>query len=285
MRFGFVLPNNWGIDDVEGVVELASRAEAAGFDSVWVNHHLLNVGYVGERLGGRPYYDALTLLTWAAAATSRVELATSVLVIPYLNPFVLAKAMATLDQLSRGRVRCGIGVGSLPEENEAVGVVSYADRGRYADEFLAVLQALWHDDEAEFHGRFFSFGPVRAAPKPWERRRLPVVVGGNRTPALRRAARFGNCWHGLGVSADGVRKRLAQLHGFLEEGGRAPADVVISLRYDVPAGSTPAALIDLCAGYGDAGVQEMALSLGSADLDAQRRLLDTLAADVIPAVT
>ena len=183
MRVGFVLPNNWGIEDVEAVVELGPRAEAAGFDSIWVNHHLLNVGYVGDRLGDRPYYDALTLLTWAAASTSRVELATSVLVIPYLNPLVLAKAMATLDQLSQGRVRCGIGVGSLPEENEAVGVVPYADRGRYADEFLAVLQALWRDDEPEFQGQFFSFGPVRAAPKPWPRRRLPIVVGGNRAAA------------------------------------------------------------------------------------------------------
>jgi probable F420-dependent oxidoreductase len=284
MRFGFVLPNNWGIDDVEAVVELAPRAEAAGFDSVWVNHHLLNVGYVGERLGDRPYYDALTLLTWAATVTARVELATSVLVIPYLNPFVLAKAMATLDQLSRGRVRCGVGVGSLPEENDAIGVVPYPDRGRYADEFLAVLQTLWHDVEAEFHGRFFSFGPVKAAPKSWQGRRLPIVVGGNRAPALRRVARFGDCWHGLGVSADGVRRRLVQLDGFLEGHGRARADIVISLRYDVPAGSTPPSLVALCDGYRDAGVQEMAFSLGSADIDAQRRLLDSIGTEVIPAV-
>jgi probable F420-dependent oxidoreductase len=284
MRFGFVLPNNWGIDDGEAVAALAPRAEAAGFDSVWVNHHLLNVGYVGERLGERPYYDALTLLTWAAASTSRVDLATSVLVIPYLHPFVLAKALATLDQLSRGRVRCGIGVGSLPEENEAVGVVAYDDRGKYADEFLAVLRTLWDDDEAEFHGRYFSFGPVRAAPKPWLRRRLPIVVGGNRAPALRRVARIGDCWHGLGVSVDGMRKRLAQLDGYLEESGRTRADVVVSLRYDVPVSATPASLIERCAAYRDAGVQEMALSLGSADIEAQQRLLDNIGAQVIPAL-
>src|SRR5580765_2659813 len=179
MRFGFVLPNNWGIDDVGAVVGLARRADDAGFDSVWVNHHLLNVGYVGERLGGRSYHDALTVLTWAAASTSHVELGTSVLVIPYLNPFVLAKAIATLDQLSSGRVRCGVGVGSLPEENEVVGVVAYADRGRYADDFIAVMRTLWDDDEPAYDGRFFSFGPVKAAPKPWQRRRLPVAIGGN----------------------------------------------------------------------------------------------------------
>ena len=147
-----------------------------------------------------PYHDALTVLTWAAASTSRVELGTSVLVISYLNPFVLAKAIATLDQLSGGRVRCGVGVGSLPEENEAVGVVAYDERGPYADEFLGVLRTLWDDAEPEYHGRFFSFGPLRAAPKPWQRRRLPIAVGGNRPAALRRVARVGDCWHALGVN-------------------------------------------------------------------------------------
>jgi alkanesulfonate monooxygenase SsuD/methylene tetrahydromethanopterin reductase-like flavin-dependent oxidoreductase (luciferase family) len=172
----------------------------------------------------------------------------------------------------------------LPEENEAVGVVPYADRGRYADEFLSVLAALWHDDEAEFRGWFFSFGPVRAAPKPWTRRRLPIAVGGNRAAALRRVARFGDCWHGLGLSTDGVRKRLVQLDGYLEEQGRRRADLVVSLRYEVTAGASPGALIDLCESYRDAGVQEMALSLGSADTDAQQRVLDTIAAEVIPAL-
>lgn len=282
MRFGFVLPNNWGIDDVGAVVDLARRAEDAGFDSVWVNHHLLNVGYVGERLDERPYHDAMTVLTWAAASTSHVELGTSVLVIPYLNPFVLAKAIATLDQLSGGRVRCGVGVGSLPEENEAVGVVAYADRGRYADEFIAVMRTLWDDDEPAFDGRFFSFGPVKAAPKPWQRRRLPVAIGGNRPPALRRVARFGDCWHALGVTVEGMRKRLARLDELLEESGRSRRDVLISLRFDVPAGSTPSSLVAVCEGYRDAGVAEMVLSLGSPDIEAHQRLLDTVAAEVIP---
>jgi probable F420-dependent oxidoreductase len=284
MDFGFVLPNNWGIDDVGAVVDLAPRAEAAGFDSVWVNHHLLNVGYVGERLGERPYHDALTVLTWAAAATSRVELGMSVLVIPYLNPFVLAKTMATLDQLSGGRVRCGVGVGSLPEENEAIGVVAYGDRGPYADEFIAVMRTLWDDGEPEYHGRFFSFGPARAAPKPWQGRRLPIAVGGNRVPALRRVARLGDCWHALGVRVDGMRTRLARLDELLEEQGRTRRDIVISLRFDVPADSTPASLFALGASYRDVGVEEMVFSLGSPDIGNQQRLLDTLAAEVIPAL-
>jgi probable F420-dependent oxidoreductase len=235
-------------------------------------------------LGERPYYDALTVLTWAAASTSRVELGTSVLVIAYLNPFVVAKAVATLDQLSGGRVRLGVGVGSLPEENEAIGVVPYGDRGPYADEFIGVLRTLWDDDEAEYHGRFFSFGPVKAAPKPWQHRGLPVAVGGNRPAALRRVARFGDCWHALGVSADGMRTRLTRLDALLAEQGRTRRDVLTSLRFDVPADTTPSSLADLCDHYRDAGVEEMVLSLGSRDIEAQRRLLDMVATEVMPRV-
>lgn len=121
MKFGFVLPNNWGSDDVGGVIDLAVEAEQLGLDSVWVNHHVLNAGYIHERLGERPYYDALTILSWVGARTERVKLGTSVLVMPYLHPMGVAKALATLDQLSNGRVIAGLGVGSLPDENEQLG--------------------------------------------------------------------------------------------------------------------------------------------------------------------
>lgn len=284
MRFGYVLPNNWGIEDAGALVDLAPRAEEAGFDSVWVNHHLLNVGYVGDRLGQRPYHDAVTVLTWAAASTARVELGTSVLVVSYLNPFVLAKALATLDQLSCGRVRCGVGVGSLPEENEAVGVVPYAERGRYADEFITVMRALWDDDEPAHEGRFFSFGPAHASPKPWRGRRMPIAIGGNRAPALRRVAGLGDCWHALGVSVDGMRKRLSALDVLLEQAGRSRDDIVISLRFDVPSASTPSSLAETCDAYRDAGVAEMVLSLSSPDIEAHRHLLDTVAGHVLPAL-
>jgi alkanesulfonate monooxygenase SsuD/methylene tetrahydromethanopterin reductase-like flavin-dependent oxidoreductase (luciferase family) len=175
-----------------------------------------------------------------------------------------------------------VGVGSLPEENEAIGVVPYGDRGRYADEFIGVMRSLWDDDEPAHHGEFFSFGPVHAAPKPWQRRRLPVAIGGNRPPALRRVARFGDCWHALGVSIDGMRKRLARLDELLGDADRSRNDVVISLRFDVPSGSTPSSLVEVGEGYRDAGVAEMVVSLGSRDIEAQRRLLDTVAAEVIP---
>src|SRR5690606_29484925 len=156
---------NWGVDDAEAVVDLAVTAEQLGFDSVWVNHHVLNVGYVGERLGDRPYHDAFMVLAWAAARTRTVRLGTSVLVIPYLHPIPLAKTLATLDQLSGGRLEVGVGVGSLQEEHEALGNVAYAERGAYTDEALAVLRELWGADAPAFDGRYFRFPPVVASPK------------------------------------------------------------------------------------------------------------------------
>ena len=111
MRFGFTLPNNFGVTDPHDVVQLGVEAEELGYDSLWVNHHVVNVGYVHDRLGQAPYHDALVILTWLAANTTDVTLGTSVLVMPYLHPMILAKEIATLDHLSGGRITLGLGVG------------------------------------------------------------------------------------------------------------------------------------------------------------------------------
>ena len=116
MKFGFIIPHNFGLDDPDDVLNIGKRAEELGFDSVWVNHHILNVGYIFDRLGSKPYYDAITVLTWVAAHTERVRLGTTVLVLPYLNPLVLAKTLATVDVMSKGRLNVGVGVGALKPE-------------------------------------------------------------------------------------------------------------------------------------------------------------------------
>ena len=191
MKYGFVVPNNFGIEDPHQLIHLGKRAEELGFDSLWVNHHVLNVGYVQERLGNRPYHDALVTLTWLAAETRRVKLGTSVLVMPYLHPMVLAKELATLDCLSRGRLVVGLGAGSLPDENAALGV-PYESRGRYCNEFLQVMRLLWTTEEASFAGEFFSFENILTSPKPLQTPHPRMVIGGNRSAALKRVAQFGD---------------------------------------------------------------------------------------------
>ena len=142
MRIGFSLLNNQGIEDVQALVDLARRADDLGFDSVWVHDHVFNVGHVLERIGRKPYYEPLTLLSFVAACTTRVRLGTSVLVLPYHNPIRLAKAAATLDVLSGGRLILGVGVGAIDNEMEAMGT-PFKERGAFTDEAIAVMRALW----------------------------------------------------------------------------------------------------------------------------------------------
>ncbi|MDX1382255.1 MAG: LLM class F420-dependent oxidoreductase [Thermoanaerobaculia bacterium] len=272
MRYGFVVPNNFGVEDPHEVARLGERAEALGFDSVWVNHHVLNAGYVRDRLGDRPYWDALVTLTWIASRTSRIVLGTSVLVIPYLHPMVLAKELATLDHLSGGRLIVGVGVGSLPEENAALGA-PYASRGSYADEFLEVLRRLWTEERAGFAGEHFAFEDVISSPKPLQRPHPPIVVGGNRPPALRRAARLGDGWHPLGVSPDGVRRRLESLRAEAEAVQRAHAARTVQVRLDMQRVTAESA-----ADYADAGVTELVMSLNTGDVDEIEASLERFAA-------
>ena len=230
MKFGFVLPNNWGLADVSAVIDLAVEAEELGADSVWVNHHVLNVGYIAERLDTRPYYDALTMLTWAAAKTEHVKLGTSVLVLPYLHPMVLAKSLATLDQLSRGRVIAGLGVGSLEEENTILGV-EFERRGPLSDEMIGVMTALWTSNTASFEGEFFTFQDLKSAPQPLQDP-LPIWIGGSGAPARRRAARVGHGWHPMG-SVHGLAKRMPDLVAALDAEGRSRDSITVAPRIGV----------------------------------------------------
>lgn len=271
MKLGFVLPNNWGLPNVDDVVGLAAEAEDRGFDSVWVNHHVLNVGYIEQRLDTRPYYDALTILTWAAATTKTVKLGTSVLVLPYLHPMVLAKELATIDQLSKGRVIAGVGVGSLPEENAALDV-GYERRGAESDEAIDVMISLWSAAEADHRGERFSFQGLKSGPQPHQSP-LPIWIGGSGGPAQRRAARVGQGWHPM-CSSGGLAKRMPTFIEALEKQGRGRADVVVAPRVSGEQLPDEAAV----AAFAEAGADQLIVGTASSDIDEIRAELDRLAA-------
>ncbi|MGI9327730.1 MAG: LLM class F420-dependent oxidoreductase [Pseudomonadales bacterium] len=266
MKFGFVVPNNFGVPDPAQLIDLARQAEDLGFDSVWVNHHVLNVGYVRERLEDAPYHDALVTLSWIGAATERVRLGTSVLVMPYLHPMVLAKELATLDLLTRGRLVVGLGVGSLPEENNILGV-PYKSRGRYSNEFIEVLRLLWTEPRASFQGEFFQFDDLITSPKPLQRPHPPILTGGNRPPALRRAGRLADGWHGLNLRPDSVRKRLPVIQEQAAEAGRPPM-TEFQMRLDMTQ-VTP----EIVSEYADAGITELVLSVSTGDFQENLRAM------------
>ncbi|MBS2551931.1 TIGR03619 family F420-dependent LLM class oxidoreductase [Catenulispora sp. NL8] len=215
--------------DPDRLVAVAKQAEACGFEGFYVPEHVAL--YRGARIGAwemptdLQYLDPLDILTFVAAHTERLLLGTSVLLLPYHHPVTLAKRLATIDTLSRGRMRLlTIGVGGLPGEAAAVGV-DYTTRGRRADEAIEVLRRLWTEDEngATFHGEFFDFDSIFSYPKPLIESGLPIHVGGSSPAAARRAGRVGDGWLPGGTLKEDERQALWELvKSTAREAGRDP---------------------------------------------------------------
>ena len=187
-------------------------AEAAGFDSVWAGEHVVlpDPQVPPSPMAPQdPALDPLFALTWAAAHTTTIRLATGIVILPQRNPLVLAKEVATLDVLSGGRVMLGVGAGYLEPEFRAIGA-NFAERGAVTDEYLDALQALWYDEHPEYHGRFVDFAGVDAHPRPVQRP-IPLVVGGHTPPAYRRAVARAHGWYGYWLTPDDVAASLAGL--------------------------------------------------------------------------
>src|SRR5262249_20783396 len=145
------------------------------------------------------YLEPLAMMAYLARATSRIRLGTSVLVVPYRHPLLVAKMLATIDVLSKGRVILGAGVGWLREEFEAVGAPAFEARGTVTDEALGLMRAAWTTDPVSFHGRHYKVDEIHALPKPVQRGGIPVWIGGHTEAALQRTGRLGNGWHPIGL--------------------------------------------------------------------------------------
>lgn len=293
MKFGFIPPHHWGVENPQDVLAVAKRAEELGFDSVWVNHHVLHTGFVLDRLGSRPYYDTLTVLTYIAALTDKIRLGTSVIVLPYLNPIVLAKTLATLDVLSGGRLTVGIGVGGIREESVALGS-NFAQRGAYTDEGIAIMKELWTEEDPSFQGRFYSFSGVKFSPKPLQKPHPPIWVGGHSPGALRRAARLGDAWHPSGLSPTELGKRLQDLKVQMSAAGRPMSEITIAARTELdvldspvaepqePMRGTPDQLLRSIESYRNLGVTEMVLAVSTSDINRIYAVMEAFAEKVLP---
>jgi probable F420-dependent oxidoreductase len=236
MKIGLSLPNNWGLDDPLDLVELAVLADDAGFASVWVSEHILNISYVEKRIGNRPYYHPLALLAFIAARTPRIALGTSVLVLPFHHPAELAKFTATLDCLSPGRLILGVGVGAVPEEFAALGL-AFNQRGKVTSESLEVIRALWTQERAAHHGSLWDFEGITFSPKPRNAGGIPLWVGGGTSPSvLRRAALLGDGWHATGMSREEFSAGVETVRRMAGEGGKDPSKLIMSMRVNVDYG-------------------------------------------------
>jgi probable F420-dependent oxidoreductase len=218
---------------------VSAAAEAAGFARLWCGEHVVMVDRPRSRYpysdDGRiavpadaDWLDPLLALTFAAAATARIGLATGVLLLPEHNPVIAAKQLATLDVLSGGRLTAGVGIGWSAEEFAALGV-PFARRGERAAEYVTAMRALWSCDAASFSGEFASFEGVRLYPKPVRDRQIPVVFGGNSDAALRRVARHADGWYGFSLTAAQAAERAGALSRFCRQEGRDASSLTVAV--------------------------------------------------------
>ena len=209
MDFGVNLLTRGITGGPEGLLAMAGKAEALGFAHVTANDHIVVPNRIASRYPYTPTgawpgaragecLEQVTVLGFLAAATSRVRLVTSVMVVPQRPAVLAAKALATVDVLSRGRLTVGVGVGWLDEEFRAVAAPPFAERGKVTDEFLAAFHELWTSDAPRFAGKYVSFADIRFDPKPVQKPRPPIWVGGEGLVALRRVARLGDGWYPVG---------------------------------------------------------------------------------------
>jgi probable F420-dependent oxidoreductase len=201
VHLGVILPNFGAGSTPEAIGRSAAAAEELGFDSIWTTEHII-VGPEGRDPYGR-VYDSLVTLGWLAGLTDRIGLGTSIVLVPLHNPMQLAKQVATVQELSGGRLRLGVGVGWHRDEYDFMGV-PFEGRGARADEAIRLMRALW-SGERSFEGRFWSFRDATAEPRP--ERQPELWVGGSSPRAIRRARELGDVWHpSRGSDAAHVRR-------------------------------------------------------------------------------
>ena len=261
MKYGFTVPGRGPLATPDSLITIARHAEELGFDSISMGDHILvpksidstypyteGGEFPGSATGSS--MEQITALSFLAGATQKIRLVTSVLIVPHRNPLVAAKALATLDVLSQGRLVVGIGVGWMREEFEALGIPPFEERGAVTDEYIQAFKELWTSDSPTFEGKYCGFSDITFLPKPVQQPHPPIWVGGESRRAIRRAARYCNAWYPIGSNPQfpmGEPEQLAEgmqrLASYAQRAGRDPSEVEVVYRthhYEVkPEGSGP----------------------------------------------
>jgi probable F420-dependent oxidoreductase len=242
---------------------VAKTAEQSGFATLWAGEHVVMVDRSASRYpysdDGRiavpseaDWLDPMIGLSFVAAATSTIDIATGILLLPEHNPVLVAKQAATLDTLSAGRFTMGVGVGWSREEFDALGV-PFTRRAARTAEYVAAMRTLWREDVASFAGEFVKFDSVRVNPKPVSGRDIPIVLGGNSDAALLRVAEWGDGWYGFNVEGmAAVAQYVAKIRIFCDECGRDWKRLRLAVALSDPQPSEVGELADL-------GVEELVL--------------------------
>jgi len=294
MNYGVVLPI-WQITVAEAE-SLALRAEELGLDGVLVPDHILAKPATTQHYGGH-WPDPFSLLAYLAGRTRRIRLGASVIVLPYRNPLVTAKAAATVDRVSGGRFIFGVGVGWDEAEFDDLRL-PFRERGRLSDDYIRAIKAAWMADVPEYRGRHVSFGGATFAPRPVQQPHPPIWVGGApggvSAPAVRRCALLGDAWHPLGLDLAAIEKGFATLREQAARAGRRDAPGLAPRNLldlgDAPHGAGRAAFQGTVAEVASdvrrvraLGADWMTFDLPRAGVPAMMRAMERLAGEVKPA--
>lgn len=231
MKFGIGLPgvnpfsaSKWDRDAItQGIVEVAQAADRLGYEFVSAQDHPVIPAASRHMIGPR-WYDAVSTLSFVAGMTKHVRLLTSIVVLPYRDPFTIAKAIATLDALSRGRVIFGVGVGHLKAEFDALRV-PYAERGARTDEYIQIIRKLWSEPSVTYEGRFYQCKDMALDPKPVQKP-LPIWVGGNSRAAALRAGKLGDGFNPFNLTTEELAPLAKESLALARKAGRASFPIV-----------------------------------------------------------
>ncbi len=261
MQIGCSAPTSGPLTDPDSIARIATEAEMLGFDYVTVSDHIVIPKDISSRY---PYSDtgefpsgALAdrheqLMTgmFIAAKTSKLRIVTSVMVVPHRPAVLTAKLLATLDVLSRGRLTLGIGAGWMREEFEAVGTPPFDERGAVTDEYMMACKALWEQETPRFEGKYANFSNILFAPKPVQKP-IPIWVGGESGPAMRRAAKYADGWYPIGTNPQfpmdtltRFKAGVAKLRGLTEKAGRDPGKMTLAYRVSAHPAAQPKGTVD-----------------------------------------
>ena len=250
MQFGFRAPVAGPLSGARDLARIVSSGEAMGYDYCTISDHVIrprdmekkypytDTGELPQpqRAGG-DLHEQLTCAAFIAAKTEKLRLVTSVTVVPHRPPVLTAKIIATIDVLSEGRFTWGIGVGWCREEFEAIGTEPFPERGAVTDETIAVCRELWSNEDPSFNGKYAKFSNVFFQPRPVQRR-VPIWVGGESGPAMRRTATLGDAWYPIGTNPQNRLDTLERLRAGYErirtrahDAGRSPSDVNLAYRF------------------------------------------------------
>ena len=250
MKYGFTVPIRGSLATPERISLMAKRGEDLGYDALFKGDHIVIPRRIespypyteGGEFPGGPRggtLDMLTLLAFLAAQTRTIRLVTSVIIVPFRNPLAAAKALASLDVLSQGRLVVGVGAGWLREEFEVLDLPPFQERGAVTDEYIRAFKELWTSDDPSFEGKYCRFDNISFMPKPVQKPHPPIWVGGESRPALRRTAELADGWYPWGSNHTypmGTPEQLAagieRLGSYAQRFGRALSEIEVIYKPD-----------------------------------------------------